>query len=151
MFDELRDFIGYLEKEKELIKIGEELSSQYEISAVLREVGVEEGPAVLFQKVKGYTMAVVGNLLGTRRRMARILQTGEKELEIEYLKRKGKSIQPVMVKEGPVKDMIIKDNIDLLKAIPVLTHHEKDVGPYITAGVAIAKDPETGTRSMGLH
>ncbi|MDP6560825.1 MAG: UbiD family decarboxylase, partial [Candidatus Binatia bacterium] len=36
-------------------------------------------------------------------------------------------------------------------ALPVLTHHHKDIGPYITSGVTIAKHPEAGYHRMGLH
>jgi 2,5-furandicarboxylate decarboxylase 1 len=35
--------------------------------------------------------------------------------------------------------------------MPVLTHQERDAGPYFTTGVVIAKDPETGIRGMGIH
>ena len=35
--------------------------------------------------------------------------------------------------------------------LPVLTHHEKDAGPYFTCSTVVAKDPETGIRGVGLH
>jgi UbiD family decarboxylases len=40
--------------------------------------------------------------------------------------------------------------VDLGK-LPIPVHHEKDAGPYITAGVLIAKDPETGQNNLSIH
>jgi UbiD family decarboxylase len=39
---------------------------------------------------------------------------------------------------------------DLTK-LPVPTFYKKDGGPYLTAGVIIAKDPETGVRNASIH
>jgi 2,5-furandicarboxylate decarboxylase 1 len=38
-----------------------------------------------------------------------------------------------------------------LGKIPVPTYYQKDGGAYITAGVVIAKDPETGIRNASIH
>src|SRR3990170_6484360 len=35
--------------------------------------------------------------------------------------------------------------------MPVLTHHEKDAGPYFSSAVTIARDPQTDIRGMGIH
>jgi 2,5-furandicarboxylate decarboxylase 1 len=50
-----------------------------------------------------------------------------------------------------VKEVLVKEDIDILKVMPVLTHHEKDAGPYFSSAVTIAKDPQTGIRGMGIH
>jgi 2,5-furandicarboxylate decarboxylase 1 len=38
-----------------------------------------------------------------------------------------------------------------LRDLPIPVHHEKDSGAYITAGVLIAKNPETGVRNLSIH
>lgn len=38
-----------------------------------------------------------------------------------------------------------------LSGLPVPKHHEKDAGPYITAAVAIARDPDTGEHNWSIH
>ena len=38
-----------------------------------------------------------------------------------------------------------------LRVFPVPTYHERDAGPYITGGVLVAKDPETGIRNASIH
>lgn len=40
-------------------------------------------------------------------------------------------------------DEYVSIKADLSK-LPILTHYKRDGGTYITAGVVIAKDPETG-------
>lgn len=42
-------------------------------------------------------------------------------------------------------------NIKSLKEIPVVTHFEKDLGPYITSSIVIAKNPENGLLNASVH
>lgn len=151
MFKNLRDFLTYLEATGDLQKIEEALSPRHEIHAVLKYIDKGEGPAVLFPNVKGYQIPVVGNLLGRRRRLAIAFGVKEDDLVNEYYRRRQQVYQPKVVANGPVKEVIIKSDIDITKVIPVLTHHSKDISPYFSSAVTIAKDPETGVRGMGIH
>jgi len=150
-FKDMRDFLNRLEKGKDLIEIEEEVDPKFEVAAMLREVGLEDGPVLFFKKIKGYSVPVVGNFLGSYRRMAMAFDTTIERLPEEYLRRKRGSIPPMLVDWGPCKEVIIKDNIDLLKVAPIMTYHKNDAGPYITSAATIAKDLDTGTLSMGLH
>jgi UbiD family decarboxylase len=38
---------------------------------------------------------------------------------------------------------VVEPEVDL-RRLPILTHYEKDGGPYVTAGVGVARDPEYG-------
>ena len=147
----LRAFIAQLERKRELIRITEEIDPKYEISGVLKILDKEEGPAVIFEKPKGYTIPVVGNLMSTRKRLAMALGVDEKDLIEEYLRRKENLIPPKVVLEGPVKEVVIKEKIDIPGFFPVVTYSEKDSNPYITTGVVIVRDPNSGQQTMGLH
>jgi 2,5-furandicarboxylate decarboxylase 1 len=147
----LRGFIKRLEEEGELVTIAEELDPVCEVTAAIRQVIEVRNAAVLAKNIKGHTIPVAGNLYGSRRRVALALDTTEDKLIEEYLARRGKSLPPKMVDTGPVKEVIIRDGIDLPKLIPALTYHQKDVNPYITQGVVFIKDPETKVPSMGIH
>src|SRR5688572_5430233 len=62
-----------------------------------------------------------------------------------YLRAMDKPIAPKTVATGPVKDVILTgDKIDLY-ALPQIVHHEGDAGPYVTAAISFAKDPESET------
>ncbi|NMR96366.1 UbiD family decarboxylase, partial [Vibrio parahaemolyticus] len=45
-----------------------------------------------------------------------------------------------VVEDGPVRENIIKHNIDLGKLFPIPKFNEKDSARYITAGVLVVKD-----------
>ncbi len=54
------------------------------------------------------------------------------------------------VSTSPAKQVILKNNVDILKTLPILWHCAEDAGPFITSGVWITKDPETGRYGMGI-
>lgn len=147
----LRAFISQLERKGELIRISEEVDPRFEISGVLKMLDEKKGPAVIMEKPKGYTMPVVGNLMGTRKRLAMAFGVDEQDIIEEYLRRKENLISPKVVLEGPVKEVVIKEEIDILGFFPVVTYSEKDSNPYITTGVVIVRDPNSGQQTMGLH
>ncbi|MFH0812711.1 MAG: UbiD family decarboxylase, partial [Pseudomonadota bacterium] len=119
--------------------------------AVLRRLGQSENPAVVFQNLSGYSIPVVGNLFGSRTRIALALETTKDKLKEKYLEAKNNPIPPVFVKDGPAKGVIIADNIDIPGLIPVLTHHRKDKNPYFTQAICFMKNPQTKTPTMGIH
>ncbi len=49
-----------------------------------------------------------------------------------------------IVENGPIKENIIGRNIDIAKLFPIPKFQEKDSSSFITAGVLVVKDPETG-------
>ena len=51
---------------------------------------------------------------------------------------------------APVKEIILKDDVDLTK-VPAAWTSELDPGPFIASGMAIIKDPDTGIRNMSIH
>lgn len=151
MFEDLRSFIAELKDKGDLLEVEDEVSTVFEIPAALKYLDRIDGPAALFKKVKGYGVRVAGNILCTRKRLALALNCREGQIEDEYVERRKKPIKPVIVKSGPAKEVILRDDIDVLKMVPVLTHHEKDAGPYFTSALLLAKDPNTGIRGMGIH
>ncbi len=150
--DDLRSFISDLDEAGEIVKIETELSPAFEIAAALRYLDRRNDKAILFNQVKGYTVPVVGNLFQSYRSIATAfgIEDHRKALD-EYRKRSSARIKPEVQRSGPVKEVTLKGDIDILKVMPVLTHHEKDAGPYFSSAVTIARDPQTGIRGMGIH
>ena len=151
-YKDLYEFLERLEREGELVKVKQEIDPKFEVSALFKEFGNRNGPVALIEKVKGYDVPIVGNLMGSKRRLALALETTEEKFIGEYEKRLGKGIPPVKSKEAPVKEVICKgDEVDILRDIPVPTLSEGDVSPYINGGIVFLKDPVNGRRSMGIH
>ena len=151
MSGDLRTFVQRLEESGELVRVSDELSTQHEIAAAIKYVAQHEGKAVLFERAKDYDVPIVANLLGSRERVAMAFDVKEHDLDETYLARAENRIKPVVVASAPVQEVVLESEIDIGRTLPVLTHHEKDAGPYMTSAITIAKDPETGVRGMGLH
>ena len=154
MVRDLREFISLLEEKGELARVREELDPRFEISAFLRLLDGRDGPAVLFERVRGYTIPVAADLYRTPRRMALALGAEEKKVIEELERRKRNLIPPreIPKEEAPVKEKVVKgEAVDIPGIIPVLTYHSRDAGPYITQGVVILKDPDTHAQTLGVH
>lgn len=148
----IKDFMEELRRRKDLLSISAPLDPKYEISAVLSEIGRKDAPAILFEKVKGYKLPVVGNLLGTRRRLSFALGIEPEKLFDEFPKRMEKKLPPVLVQDPSPREVFKKGRgMDLTKLLPALTHYAGDSGPYITSGFSSARNPETGVIGRGLH
>ena len=150
---DLRHYLAVLEKHRELRSVTEPVELRFELSEFLRQADRAGGPALRFEQIKGHSMQVVGNLVGTPQRLALAFGLkNENNLLETYRKRRGSAGKPRRVKDGPVKEVVLRGakQVDL-HGLPIPTYHEDDGGPYITCGILTSKDPLTGLRSMGLH
>ncbi|GBC87912.1 3-octaprenyl-4-hydroxybenzoate carboxy-lyase [bacterium HR13] len=172
-YTDLREFLKTLEREGELARIKEPVSPILEISEVTDRVSKTPagGKALLFEKVEGYSVPVLTNMLGSEKRIK--LALGYENLEdigwklyrllrpeipntfLEKLKRlpelkKLNDSLPRIVRKGPVKENIIKEKINVLD-FPIPKCWPEDGGRYITFGQVITKDPESGIRNVGLY
>jgi 2,5-furandicarboxylate decarboxylase 1 len=152
MFEDLRGFLSHLQNEKQLLRVTDEVDVRYEIAAGMRKTSDIQGPALLFENIKGFPgWRVLGGLFATRKLVALGLGVSTEELLERYLTLEDRRIAPEMVSSGPVKEIRwTGDKVDLSK-LPVVTHAGKDCGPYITIGVQIGKDPDTGVRNLSIH
>ena len=132
MIDDLRTQLEAVENWGEVLHIRKEVNPRFELPAICKKL--EAGKAVIFEKVKGYSMPVVVGLDNSRSRMARVLGTDDFGLTPRYLEAIRNPLPPVVVKDGPVKEVKITRDIDLLKTLPVITHYEKDGDPISPPG-----------------
>jgi UbiD family decarboxylase len=57
----------------------------------------------------------------------------------------------VVVDSGPCQEVVIRENIDILKMLPIVWHLREDAGPYITPGGLVQKDPDDGLLNIGVR
>ncbi len=152
MFDDLRGFLAHLEDLGQLKTVSDEVSVKYEIAAGLRKTSDIEGPALLFENVKGYAgWRVLGGLFATRKLVALGLGVPQDGLLDRYMRLEDTRIAPEIVATGACKEIIwTGDQVDLAK-LPIVTHASKDCGPYVTIGVQIGKDSDSGVRNVSVH
>jgi len=146
MPNDLRTFIQKLEAQGDLARIQRQVDPRHEIAAVLKRGAEEEGPALLFERVKGSKIPLVGNVLAARRRLAMALGTSVADLLEAYRQRIEKPILPIRVEQA-----IAHEEIPDLFSLPMIIAHERDAGPYITAGVVFASHPRSGKVNLSLH
>jgi len=166
----LRHFLDFLRDKNELVVVREEVDPILEIAEIADRVMKAEGPALLFEKVKGSAFPLAINVYGSRRRMGWAL--GVEDLEEiprrlkellttqpptgfwDKLKMVPKLAQiaraaPKSTSKGPSQE-IVWNEIDLGK-LPILKCWPEDGGRFITLPMVITQDPDTGKRNVGLY
>jgi 4-hydroxy-3-polyprenylbenzoate decarboxylase len=170
----MRDWIAALEHAGELRRIRVEVDPILEITEITDRVSKSSdgGPALLFENVKAYRgWQVLINQFGSARRMQMALGVDSLDeianrihqfLDVkspEGLLNKIKMLPmladvgkffPKSVSGGPCKEVIRRDNFDLLH-MPVLKCWPKDAGRFITLPCVITRDPRTGKRNVGMY
>lgn len=131
-------------EDENIIEITEELSSEYEISKVLREYPKD---TVIIKNVKGFDMPVISGICNTRDKIAESINCELSEITEKIIDAMEKPI-----KVDKFIDFSEYETLDInLDKIPILTHYKRDGGEYITAGVVFARDPVTGIQNASIH
>jgi UbiD family decarboxylase len=145
--NDFRSFLRLLRKENDLIRIKKAVSSEFELAAVVSKLNRKE--AVLFEKVEDSEIKVACNILGTRKRFS--LAVGAEEENLIHLRvmraLSDKFVPKKLSGNAPFYENSSKDLTDL----PIVTHFEKDAGPYITSSIVFAKDKERGNQNSSTH
>jgi 4-hydroxy-3-polyprenylbenzoate decarboxylase len=195
-YNDLREWIKALDKAGELKRVREEVDPVLEIAEITDRVSkmgrrgapaaekrraekdvsryAPGGPALLFERVKGYPGAkVLMNQFGSERRMRMALGVDEldeiagriRELMdvkspegfLEKLKmlpmlaEVGKFFpKTVAAKDAPCKEVILREGFSVLD-FPVLKTWPMDGGRFITLPCVVTRDPKTGKRNVGMY
>jgi len=144
----LREYLNLLEKDGELVRISKEVDPTFEASGIIKKIQQEINKAVLFEKVKGYRLPFVSNILGIYERVARVLGCGVDEINVTW-NRKEKELELF----APIRDQREEDAYvdSAIHEITSFTYCEKDAGAYITAGMALVRDLDSGTYNLSFH
>ena len=159
-YKDLREFIAALEKDGQLLKVTEEVNWKYELGGWARksiDLG-DAGPALLFENLKDYPQGyrVFTQGISTYRRFALAMglspDTPVQEIIKVYKQRLQKPIDPVLVKDGPVKENIhTGDDINLFE-FPIPWWTPKDGNRFLgTWHGIVTKDLNTGIQNVGLY
>ena len=174
-YRDLRDFIDQLEGRGELKRVGVEVDPYLEMTEICDRTLRAAGPALLFERPKGHTIPVLGNLFGTPQRVA--LGMGADSVEalrdvgrlLAFLKEpdppKGfkdlweklpsyRQVLNMPVRErksAPVQEVVIEaDDVDLAR-LPIQTCWPGDAGPLITWGLTVTRGPHKERQNLGIY
>ncbi len=184
-YKDLREWIKRLDREGELKRVREEVDPILEIAEITdrvskagRKGGVKGyaagGPALLFERIKGYPGArVLMNQFGSERRMRMALETEsldqvagriqallqqkspdsllDKLKLLPRLAEVGRFFpKTIPAKQAACKEVILRENFNVLD-FPVLQCWPMDGGRYITLPLVVTRDPVHGKRNMGMY
>lgn len=142
---DLRNFISQIQKTKDLKIIKTKVSTKFEIAGITAKV--DDSYAVLFENIKESNFRLVSNLVGTRKRFALAVGGSENNIHEKIISAINKAKKPKMVSSGKFMENKSKN----LFSMPIVTHFEKESGPFITSSIVYVKNPETGKQNSSFH
>jgi 2,5-furandicarboxylate decarboxylase 1 len=154
MSQSVRDFVAAYEQASpgEVVRVTEPVSTEHEVMALVLEYERRRRfPILLLENVRGFDMPIVCNVVASRRALAFALGVPEARLALEYARRIKDPIKPVVAADAPFhRHVVTGPDLDLGR-LPIPTYFPGDAGRYLTAGMLVARDPETGVETEGYH
>jgi len=179
-YRDLRDFLSQLERAGELKRVRAEVDPNLEMTEVCDRVLKSGGPALLFEKPKGHSIPVLGNLFGTTRRVALAMGADPRADPLEALRDIGallavlkepepprgfrdaferwipivKQVMPMSPKEvsgAPCQELTWEGKGVDLARLPIQTCWPGDAGPLITWGLTITRGPLKERQNLGIY
>jgi len=129
-----RGILDFLKEEGELLTVDKEVDPMHEVSGITK--AFDNGPALLFENVKGYPgQRILAHLFSRGERVAKIFDVADhRKLKFKGLEAIKNPMPPKVVDSGPCQEVVITDNIDVLKTMPVIKHTETDPGRILGGG-----------------
>ena len=142
----MREFLKVLENDFKVLNIEKEISTKYEVSKILKKYDKE---VVIFKNIKESEMDIISGICNTREKIACSISASVSQITSRIVKAT-ENPTPIEKVEKVHQNFNTTMDADLSK-LPVPTYYKKDGGAYLTAGVIIANDPETGVRNASIH
>lgn len=174
-YRDLRDFIAQLEQQGELKRVGVEIDPVLEMTEICDRTLRAGGPAILFEKPKGHSMPVLGNLFGTPKRVA----MGMGEDDVMALRDIGKflamlkepeppkglkdaweklpmlkqvlNMAPKVLSSAPCQEIVWEGKDVDLSRLPIQTCWPGDAAPLITWGLTVTRGPNKTRQNLGIY
>jgi 4-hydroxy-3-polyprenylbenzoate decarboxylase len=167
-FRTLRQFLEHCEDKGDLRRVTREVDWRYEVTEIACREAKAEGPALLFEKVRGSRFPLAVNVLAARRRIEWALGRTARSVgaEIEEIFHRlpprrladlwalrgsaGRVLasRPARIERGPAQERILGARLDEL---PILQLWPGDGGRFITFPLVFTEDPVTHGRNLGLY
>jgi 2,5-furandicarboxylate decarboxylase 1 len=143
---DLRSFLVWAGETGALLEIESAVDPHFELARVM--VATDSRP-VLFDALAGYPRwRAVAGMCAQREYFAAALGCTVPELVGRMADALANPTPPPMVESAPCQEVVQK-GVDLTR-LPIPRYHPDDGGPYVTAGVAVIKDPDFG-RNIAFH
>jgi UbiD family decarboxylase len=152
---DLRTFLDRVRRERrsDLLEIEREVSPRHETTAIMTKLERRQrSPILFFKKVAASPFPLVSNLCGSMGRIALALDCPLNLVSERYAERSQQRIPPLLTRDAPVQRNVLRGNEVDLRLLPQLVYHEHDTDrPYITAGIVVARHPDTQRVNLSYH
>ena len=167
-FRTLSAFLEDLERRGDLKRVSREVDPDFEVTEIACREARAEGPALLFEKVRGARFPLAVNVLAARRRiewgLGRPPAAVGAELEelLHALPRLSPgdlwgmrgaagrvlAMRPRLIERGPAQEERLEPD---LSPLPNLQLWPKDGGRFVTFGLVLTEHPESRVRNLGIY
>lgn len=141
----LRAFLAWAKNENLLTTISRPVDPHLEMARVIHAL---EGRPLLFTEPRRPGWQVATGICARREHFAWALNTDVAGIVPRLIEALNDPVAPPLVGEAPCQE-IVDRGLDL-DSLPLLKHLRADGGPYVTAGVALIRDPDLG-RNASFH
>lgn len=163
---DLRKVLAELKNEPgQYHETNKEIDPNADLAGVYRYIGAggtvkrptQEGPAMMFNNVKGFPGSrVLIGAIASRKRVGMILHHDYKTLGHLLNDAVNHPVQPVTVSkdQAPAQEVVLKatdPDFDIRKILAAPTNTEQDAGPYITMGVVYGSSPDNKQSDVTIH
>ncbi|WP_327293738.1 non-oxidative hydroxyarylic acid decarboxylases subunit C [Streptomyces sp. NBC_01197] len=163
-YDDLRSFLGALEKEGQLLRITDEVLPEPDLAAAANATGRigENAPALFFDNVKGFTNAQIAlNVHGSWANHALALglprNTPVKDQVEEFARRwDAFPVTPERREDAPWRENVQQGaDVDLFSVLPLFRLNDGDGGFYLDKAAVVSRDPgdpeNFGKQNVGTY
>lgn len=148
---DFHDTLSRLEADGELRRVSRDVDPDVELIAITRKMQKTANHGLLFTNVHGTGNAVATNVISSRPRLAKLLGVSDESV-LDWVEAGSSTpTAPIEVDDAPVQQVVTTDGVDIARQIPQIVHCQRDAGPYVTAGVVIARHPETGVYNASFN
>jgi len=144
----LRAWLERLAQTDRLAVCREGVNLKHELAAIAKQLDGEK--ATVFPKADGHDIPVISGLVSSRAWMAETMGVTESELLGHFQHAADNPTPWTEINDAPVQQVVHRD-VDLAALLPVPVHNEHDGGKYISAGLLISRDPDSGVQNVSIN
>ncbi len=150
----LRDWLRHLAATDRLVAIREGVALEHELAAIAKRLDGRQ--AALFIRPGGHAIPVVSGFMARREWIAEAMGVPQGELLARFSRAAAEPLPWREVDAGTAACQQVRHDFadgraDIRTLLPIPTHSEHDSGPYITAGLVIARNPVTGVQNVSIN
>jgi 4-hydroxybenzoate decarboxylase subunit C len=175
-FDDLSSFLKSCESRGDLARVRVEVDPRYEITEIVTRVVRSDGPALLFERIKGSPFPVAANVLGSARRCAWALGREPAAIGADLLAAAERLVPPSPGGVWRTRDTLLRARHFRIRRtaapawapegggstafegrplslddLPILTCWPEDGGRFLTFPLVVTRHPVTGVRNLGIY